>query len=149
MRRQCMVMSPPRLWPLTACTTTYRPVLSSESPRVEAGKNTSTVIPASRKRQRKGNPVVSDEAVNVCLWVLRDSDHWQLALQITDSSSRQRGLPKQLSGKRKEKKNLVMASKGCPTPRLIGRLTVGHNINSTQVFLVSQGFSPNTRCLYV
>jgi hypothetical protein len=28
---------------------------------VDAGKNTSTVIPASRKRRRKGNPVVSDE----------------------------------------------------------------------------------------
>jgi hypothetical protein len=33
------------------------------SPHVEAGKNTSTVIPASRKRRRKGNPVVSDETV--------------------------------------------------------------------------------------
>jgi hypothetical protein len=32
-------------------------------PCVEVGKNTSTVIPASRKRQRKGNPVVSDETV--------------------------------------------------------------------------------------
>jgi hypothetical protein len=32
-------------------------------PRVEAGKNTSTVIPASRKRRRKGNPVVSEETV--------------------------------------------------------------------------------------
>jgi hypothetical protein len=32
-------------------------------PRVQAGKNTSTVIPASRKRRRKGNPVVSDETV--------------------------------------------------------------------------------------
>jgi hypothetical protein len=31
-----------------------------EYPRVEAGKNTSTVIPASRKRRRKGNPVVLD-----------------------------------------------------------------------------------------
>jgi hypothetical protein len=30
---------------------------------VEAGKNTSTVIPASRKRRRKGNPVVSDETI--------------------------------------------------------------------------------------
>jgi hypothetical protein len=29
----------------------------------EAGKNTSTVIPASRKRRRKGNPVASDETV--------------------------------------------------------------------------------------
>jgi hypothetical protein len=28
-------------------------------PGVEAGKNTSTVIPASRTRRRKGNPVVS------------------------------------------------------------------------------------------
>jgi hypothetical protein len=31
--------------------------------RVEAGKNTSTVIPASRKRRQKGNPVVSDKTV--------------------------------------------------------------------------------------
>jgi hypothetical protein len=32
-------------------------------PRVEAGKNTSTVMPASRKRRQKGNPVVSGEIV--------------------------------------------------------------------------------------
>jgi hypothetical protein len=32
--------------------------LRGPTPRVEAGKNTSTVIPASRKRRRKGNPVV-------------------------------------------------------------------------------------------
>jgi hypothetical protein len=32
-------------------------------PRVEAGKNTSIVIPASRKRRQKGNPVVSGETV--------------------------------------------------------------------------------------
>jgi hypothetical protein len=32
-------------------------------PRVEAGKNTSTVVPASRKRRQKGNPVVSGETV--------------------------------------------------------------------------------------
>jgi hypothetical protein len=30
---------------------------------VEAGKNASTVIPESRKRRQKGNPVVSDETV--------------------------------------------------------------------------------------
>jgi hypothetical protein len=29
-------------------------------PLAEVGNNTSTVIPASRKRQRKGNPLVSD-----------------------------------------------------------------------------------------
>jgi hypothetical protein len=39
------------------CTTNYRPVLSSESPPVEAVKNTSTVILASRKRRRKGNRI--------------------------------------------------------------------------------------------
>jgi hypothetical protein len=32
-------------------------------PRVEAGKNISTVIPASRKRRPKGNPVVSGETM--------------------------------------------------------------------------------------
>jgi hypothetical protein len=32
-------------------------------PHVEVGKNTSTVIPASRKRRRTGNLVVSDETV--------------------------------------------------------------------------------------
>jgi hypothetical protein len=32
-------------------------------PRVEAGKNTFTVIPASRKRRQEGNPVVSGETV--------------------------------------------------------------------------------------
>jgi hypothetical protein len=36
-------------------------------PRVEAGKNTSTVIPASRNRRRKGNPVVSGEIVTADL----------------------------------------------------------------------------------
>jgi hypothetical protein len=32
-------------------------------PRVQAGKNTSTVIPASRNGRRKGNPVVSGETL--------------------------------------------------------------------------------------
>jgi hypothetical protein len=32
-------------------------------PRVEAGKNTSTVTPANRKRRQKGNRVVSDETL--------------------------------------------------------------------------------------
>jgi hypothetical protein len=37
--------------------------LGTSYPRVEAGKNTSPVIPVSRRRRRKGNPVVSDETV--------------------------------------------------------------------------------------
>jgi hypothetical protein len=35
----------------------------SKDPRVEAGKNTSTVIPSNLKRRRKRNPVVSDKLV--------------------------------------------------------------------------------------
>jgi hypothetical protein len=38
-------------------------LLHMNLPRVEAGKNTSTVIPASRKRRQKENPVVSSETV--------------------------------------------------------------------------------------
>jgi hypothetical protein len=46
-------------------------------PRVEADKNTSTVIPASRKRQQKGNPVVSGETVPTDLRKrLRRPYHW-------------------------------------------------------------------------
>jgi hypothetical protein len=40
---------------------------------------------------------------------------------------------KHLSSKKQEKKIRSWAPKGCPTPRPIGRLTVGHNINSTQL----------------
>jgi hypothetical protein len=35
--------------------------------RVEAGKNTSTVVPARRKRRQKGN-TVSDETVKYSYW---------------------------------------------------------------------------------
>jgi hypothetical protein len=38
-------------------------LLKCGTPRVEAGKNTSTVLPASRKRRREVNPVVSGETV--------------------------------------------------------------------------------------
>jgi hypothetical protein len=93
----------------------------SHTSRVEAGKDTSAVIPASRKRRRKGNPVVSGETVMLGR-VLRDSEHRQIALQITDPSSGQRGCPK-TKGKaifqQKEGKSNIWsrAPKGCPTPR--------------------------------
>jgi hypothetical protein len=38
-------------------------IVSLGNLRVEPGKSTSNVIPASRKRRRKGNPLVSDETV--------------------------------------------------------------------------------------
>jgi hypothetical protein len=46
-------------------------------PRVEAGKNTSTVVPASHKRRQKGNPVVSGETVPADLRKrLMRTHHW-------------------------------------------------------------------------
>jgi hypothetical protein len=75
--------------------------------RVEAGKNTSTVIPVSRKRRRKGNPVVSDETV---MYGYESSatlttDRLQYKLQtrplVREGAPRRR--VKQLFGKRKEK----------------------------------------------
>jgi hypothetical protein len=46
----------------TACS-----ILITILPRVEAGLNTSTVVPASRKRRQKGN-AVSDETVKYSYW---------------------------------------------------------------------------------
>jgi hypothetical protein len=43
---------------------------------VEAGKNTSTVIPASRKRRQKGNPVVSGETASRHKRMLVRTYHW-------------------------------------------------------------------------
>jgi hypothetical protein len=45
-------------------------------PRVEAGKNTSTVIPASRMRRQKGNPVVSGESASRPKKRLMGTYHW-------------------------------------------------------------------------
>jgi hypothetical protein len=45
-------------------------------PHVNAGKNTSTVIPASRKRRQKGNPVVSGETVSRPKRRLMRTYHW-------------------------------------------------------------------------
>jgi hypothetical protein len=86
---------------------------SSRAPRVEAGYSTSTVIPAGRKRRWKGNPAVSDETAITTRPVVREGAPGQRA--------------KQPSGNRKI---WSWAPKGCPTPRRIGQLTVGH-INST------------------
>jgi hypothetical protein len=102
-----MVMSPPRLWPPTDCTTNYRPVLSSESPRVEAGKNTSTAVPASRKRRRKGNPVVSDEAVmygyESSATLATNRLHYKLQTRPLVREGTPRRRVQQFSGKIKEK----------------------------------------------
>jgi hypothetical protein len=89
-------------------------------PCVEVGWNTFTVIPASCKRQWKGNPVGSDETV---MYGYKSSATLttQIAVQITDPSSRQRGRSKtkskatvwQKKGKGKRKIR-SWAPKGCP-----------------------------------
>jgi hypothetical protein len=102
-----MVMSLPRLRPLTDCTKNYRPVLSSESPRVEEGKNTSTVIPASRKRRRKGNLVVSEETVmygyESSATQTTDRLYYKLHTRPLVREGAPRRRSKQLSGKKEEK----------------------------------------------
>jgi hypothetical protein len=62
------------------------------------------------------------------VWVLCDSDHWQIALQITDPSSRQRGCPKTKSkAKIWQKRGKRKFGHG---PQGGARQTIGHNINS-------------------
>jgi hypothetical protein len=77
------------------------------NPRVEAGKDTSTVIPASRKRRRKRNPVVSDERVmhgyESSATQTTDRLHYKLQTRPLVREGAPRRKAKQLSGKRKEK----------------------------------------------
>jgi hypothetical protein len=79
----------------------------SKIPRMEAGKNTSTAIPASRKRRRNGNPVVSDETVinSYESSATLTTDRLQYKLQarplVREGAPRRRA--KQFSVKRKEK----------------------------------------------
>jgi hypothetical protein len=89
---------------------------------VEAGKNTSPVIPASRKGRRKGNPVVSDETV-MCGYessATLTTDRLDYKLQTVLSSERARPNTKNKSVFRQKKgksKIWSWAPKGCPTPR--------------------------------
>jgi hypothetical protein len=86
-----------------------RPLPVSSSSRVEAGKSTSTVIPASRKGQRKGKPVVSDKTVingyesSATLTTDIRVLHYKLQTRplIREGDPRRRA--KQFYGKRKEK----------------------------------------------
>jgi hypothetical protein len=74
---------------------------------VEAGKNTSTVIPASRKRRRKGKPVVSDETVmygyESSATLTIDRLHYLSQTRPFAKEGAPRRRAKQFSGKRKEK----------------------------------------------
>jgi hypothetical protein len=74
---------------------------------VEAGKNISTVIPACRKRRRKGNPIVLDVTV---LYGYEFSDtlttdrlHYKLQTHLLVREGAPRRRAKQFSGKRKNK----------------------------------------------
>jgi hypothetical protein len=64
---------------------------------------------------------------NVWLWVLRYSNQWVIALQITDTSSRQREPYKTKKESNCQTKKIKIWS----TPRRTGQLTVGHNITWT------------------
>jgi hypothetical protein len=74
---------------------------------VKAGKNTSSVTPASRKRRRKGNPVVSDETImysyESSATLTTDRLHYKLQARPLVREGAPRRSAKQFSGKRKEK----------------------------------------------
>jgi hypothetical protein len=77
MRQSCMVMSPPRLWPLADCTTNYRPVLSSErAPQDEEQKN----FPA-----KKGKSEIWSWAPNGCP-TPRHTDWLTVSRKVTSTS---------------------------------------------------------------
>jgi hypothetical protein len=77
------------------------------NPRVETGKNTSTVIPASRKRRPKENLVVSDETVmygyESSATLTTEKLHYILQTRPLVREGAPRRKAKQFSGKRKEK----------------------------------------------
>jgi hypothetical protein len=76
-------------------------------PCVEAGKNTSIVIPASPKSRRKGNPVVSDGTVmygyESSATLTTDRLHYKLQTRPLVREGAPRRRAKQFSGKRKKK----------------------------------------------
>jgi hypothetical protein len=104
---------------------------------VEAGKNSSTVIPASRKRRRKGNPVVSDETIMYGYessgTLTTDNYRPVLSSERAPQDEEQSDCP----AKKRNRKIWSWAPKWCPTPRRIGQLTVGHNI--TQLISAALG----------
>jgi hypothetical protein len=73
---------------------------------VEAGKNTSTVIPASRKRRRKGKPVVSGKTVmygyESSTTLTTDRLHYKLQTRPLVRAGAPKRRAKQFSGIRKE-----------------------------------------------
>jgi hypothetical protein len=78
----------------------YLNILNS---RVEAGRNTSTLIPQIRKRRRKGNPVVSDETVMYGYESSATLSTGRFHYKLQTRPLVREGAPKQLSAKRKEK----------------------------------------------
>jgi hypothetical protein len=85
---------------------------------VEASSNTSTVIPASRKRRQKGNLVVSNETVmygyESSATLTTDRLHYKLGTRPLVGEGAPRRRAKRLSGKRREKEKSGMGPKGVP-----------------------------------
>jgi hypothetical protein len=89
----------------TKSNTKSNRLMPFRDPRVEAGKNPSTVIPASRKRRRKGNPVVSDETVmygyESSATLTTDRLQYKLQTRPLAREGAPRRRAKQLSGEKK------------------------------------------------
>jgi hypothetical protein len=105
---------------------------------VETGKNTSTVIPASRKRRRKGNLVVSDETViygyESSSTLTADRLHYKLQTRPLVREGAPRRRTKKFSDNRKEKVKSVHGPKGVPDTKiywLTDWLTVSRKVTSS------------------
>jgi hypothetical protein len=104
---------------------------------VEAGKNTSIVIPASRKRRQKRNPVVSDETVmygyESSATLTTDRLHYKLQTRPLVREGVQDEEQSNCTAKGRKKQNVVMGPKEVSytkTDRPTDRRSQ-HELNST------------------
>jgi hypothetical protein len=97
------------------------------------GKNASTVIPASRKRRRKENPVVSDETVMNGYESSATVTTDRLPYKLQTRPLVREGAPRNCPAKERKKKNVAMSLKGVSdtkTDRPTDRRSQ-HRLNST------------------
>jgi hypothetical protein len=129
-------MSPPRLWPLTDCTTNYRHVLPWERVEYFHRNPCDTWEVTEREPSSLRRNVMYGYESSATLTTDRLHYKSQSRPLVREGVPRRRA--QELSGKKKAKWEIwSWAPKGCPTPRWISRLTVGHNINSRVIIQVT------------
>jgi hypothetical protein len=109
-----------------------------------------TSFPASRKRRRKGNPVVSDETVTYGyprIWPL--TLRYKLQIRPLVREGPQDEEQSNFPAKEREKKIWAWAPKECPTPRHTDCLAVNRKETSTSSSSSSSTSTSYTYFLYI